>query len=282
MTDNYYYFVAGLPELMLDDGKKAIPCSEFTREVRANLSVTDYAYFKHLLFPFDNHNLVALSEKKGIPFDTRGFYTEEELALGLKTAEDLPEYMLQYIEAVRENRQPPNGLTKADLLWEYFYDAMTAHPLPFISTWYLFERTLRNLVAAINCQKGFEHLATLADEREKSLAAVIIGHDEAAEAILRSNSPDFGLSMLFPAVESVLTLSKGPLIDFDKGIDTLRWNTLNDISEPYYFNAEMIFAFYIKLTIVERWHSLDPKTGQGHLDRLIKELKGSYTVPITQ
>lgn len=281
MTDNYYYFVAGLPELTLDDGKKAIQCLEFAQEVQEHLSAADYADFRYLLYPFDNHNLVSLAEKKGLPFDKRGFYSEEELAAGLKTAEGLPDYMLQYIDMVRENRLPAAGLTGTDMLWSFFYDAMSRHPLPFMNSWYTYDRTLRNLTAAINCQKDIEHLANLSSERDKSLESVIIGDDEASESIRRSNAPDFGLSSIFPEVETVITLSKGPLIDFDKGLDNLRWSALNDITESYYFRAEMIFAFYIKLTIVERWHTLDPKTGQAHLDKLIRELKGSYTVPAT-
>ena len=46
-----------------------------------------------------------------------------------------------------------------------------------------------------------------------------------------------------------------------------------------HFRAETVFAFFIKLTIVERWLALDPVAGKERLDRLLDELTASYSVP---
>jgi len=279
MSSNYYYLVAGLPEIILDEGRTRLACSEFTSEAREQLSDADFTAFSCLLYPFDNYNLVTLFDKLERPFDERGLFSEEDLAAGLKFPDDLPGYMAAFIESARENRFPVSGLTSADQLAWHFYGTMVAHEQPFISEWYSFDRTLRNLVAGINCRNNIEHLDALATDRDTSLTAAIIGRDDAAEAILRSNAADFGLGSLFTATEKVLALSHGSLADFDKGLDAIRWDTLGEMTESCYFSAETVFAFFVKLSMVERWQKLDPKTGQARLDKLIDELRTSYTAP---
>ena len=108
---------------------------------------------------------------------------------------------------------------------------------------------------------------------------LLIGRDDVAEALLRSNAPDFGLSAQLPWIDRLLGQSRGKPLDFEKGVDTLRWDVLNEMTIASYFQAETVYAFYLKLTIVERWRALDPKSGRERLDTLLGELKASYIVP---
>jgi hypothetical protein len=279
MTSNYYYLVAGLPELLLDEGKQQLSTVDFIAEASEQLTPADMRLFNYLRLPFDNDNLLALLLKSGKPFDKRGSFEEDELAAALKVPDSLPDYLQRFLEAHRENRPPAPGLTPPDQLAWFFYEEMTAKTDPFIGEWYTFDSNLRNVIAGVNCRKGLDHLEDLSTDREKAAFAVVIGRDEVAEAILRSNAPDFGLSAVFPWADRIINLSRGPLNEFEKGIDTLRWDILNDLTLMSYFRAETVFAFFIKLTIVERWLALDPETGREHLDRLLDELSASYTVP---
>ena len=187
--------------------------------------------------------------------------------------------MQLFLEGYRENRPPAPHLTSRDQLAWYFYETMGNSSEPFIKEWYTFDLQLRNLLAGINCRKDFAHLDALATEREKAASVLLIGRGDIAEAILRSNAPDFGLSTQVPWVDRLIGLSRGPVKEFEKGIDTLRWEMLDEMTLFSYFRAATVFAFFIKLTIVERWQTLDPKTGREYLDRLLDELKASYAVP---
>lgn len=279
MTANYYYLVAGLPDLLLDEGKQQVSCLVFINEAAEQLKELDFNLFNLLRLPFDNKNLLSLILKSDHPYDNRGSIGEVDLAEGVKNPDMLPGYMELFVEAYRENRPPVQGLTPEDQLAWFFYEELTGHNEPFIREWYTFDLNLRNILAGLNCRKDLEHIDELATDRDKAFNAVIIGRDEVAESILRSNAQDFGLSAQLPWVEHVVSLSRGSIQEFEKGIDTLRWDILNEMTILSHFRAETVFAFFIKLIIVERWQALDPETGREQLERLLDELTASYEIP---
>lgn len=279
MTGNYYYLVAGFPDIFLDEGKQPLSCIECVGEIREQLSQTDTGLFSFLQYPFDNGNLISLLTKNGETFDPRGCFSEEDLTASLKVPDDLPEYMQLFLEAHRENRFPQQGLTPEDRLAWFFYEEVCENDNEFIREWFTFDRNLRNVIAGVNCRKELSHLDILATDRDKAAAVLLIGRDDVAEGILRSNAADFGVTSQFPYVERVVALARGDVQEFEKGIDNLRWEVLDEMTTFSYFGAETVFAFFIKLAIVERWMALDPQTGKEKRDRLLEELMASYAVP---
>ncbi len=279
MRHNYYYFVAGLPDLLLDEGKVPVDSIEFALEAKEQLSSEDYMTFNLLRLPFDNYNLIGLIGKKQFKFDKRGSIEEADLTEGLKFPDTLPAYMGHFLETLRENRSPYTGLTPSDQLAWFFYEAMLNEKSDFIRHWYEFDLHLRNVVVALNCRRNIEHIEALATERERPAAMLIIGRDDISDAILKSNAPDFGLSAQLPWIERLLALSRSSALEFEKGIDTLRWEILNEMTISSYFQAETVYAFYLKLNIVERWKALDADEGKRRLDKLLGELKATYSVP---
>jgi len=279
MTGNYYYLVAGLPDIFLDEGKQPLSCVESSIDIRELLSRNDAELFSFLQYPFDNGNLISLLTQNGEAFDPRGRFSEDELTASLKVSDDLPEYMQSFLEAHRENRTPQQGLTPEDQLAWFFYEDACDNGNEFIREWFTFDRNLRNVLAGVNCRKELSHLDELGTDRDKAASVLVIGRDEVADAVLRSNAADFGIASQFPYVERVIALSRGDIQEFEKGIDNLRWEVLDEMTTFSYFSAEAVFAFFIKLTIVERWMALDPETGIEKRDRLLEELMASYAVP---
>lgn len=279
MARNYYYFVAGLPDILLDEGRLQAACIEFASEAQEQLSEPDFDRFNLLRLPFDNANLVNMVEKRDLPFDRRGSMDEASLSEGIKSPDTLPSYMQLFIEAYRENRPPHPGLVAADQLAWFFYEEVGQSRDEFVREWYTFDLQLRNVVAAINCRANLAHLDALSTDRERAANVLLVGRDDTAEALLRSNAPDFGLGVQLPWIDRVTALSRNKPVEFEKGIDTLRWEILDDMTIAAYFRAETVFAFYLKLVMVERWRTLDPDTGRERLDKLLEELKSSYSVP---
>lgn len=279
MGQNYYYLVAGLPDIILDDGKLSVSFGGLIQELSEQVDASDRDLLKLLLLPFDNKNLINIIDKKDIAFDSRGFFSREELSEGVKNPDMLPGYMQEYIAAVNEGKEPFPGLAKEDQLTWLFYEEVTGHTNSFIAEWFSFERDLRNVIAGINYRKQLEHIEALGTEREKPVSAIVLGRNEIADAVLRSSTPDFGIGNSVPWIEQVLAASKGSLVEFEKAIDTLRWNILNDLTCFSYFSIETILAFVVKLVMVERWKSLDPEVGKERLDLLVKELCSGFTVP---
>lgn len=279
MAHNYYFIVAGLPDLVLDEGKNLPSFSEFIADMNQQVSEGDRELLRSVQLPIDNSNLIALLENSERKFDSRGYYSRDELAAAIKTGDGLPSYMISFLEAYRENRLPAANLILEDQLNWFFYEYMIDHDNAFVKEWFTFELDCRNLIAGINSRKGLEHFEALATERERAAASVVLGLNDVAELILRSNAPDFGLSSQLPWAERLINLSRSSLLELEKGIDQLRWDMLNEMTTFSYFSIETIIAFAVKLLMVERWKKLDPTTGKVKLERLVEELKAGFAVP---
>jgi hypothetical protein len=277
MARNYYYLIAGLPELLKDESKNAPSFRVVADEIRQEVAPSDFGFVRAMTLPIDNRNLVNILTRNGEEFDVRGNFSREELAKG---SVDLPEYMQVFFAAHKENRQLFPGLTPLDQLTWLFYEEMAESKNAFAREWFDFEISLRNLIVGMNVRKGLGHIEALATERDRPLALTLVGRGEVAEAVLRSTAPDFGLSGAYPWVDRVIALGRGGLTDMERGIDDLRWDTLNDMMMfiPF-FHAETVAAFVLKLLIVERWMKLEPAAGKARLDKLIGELMGSFVMP---
>lgn len=279
MGQNYYFIVAGLPDLFLDEGKNAFCFSDFMIELENQIAPGDLELLRCIRLPIDNRNLITILQNNNGEFDPRGNFTSEELTAAVKSGDGLPQYMVNFLDAYRENHLPSASLILEDQLNWFFYEEMIAHPNQFLSGWFTFELDLRNMLAGINSRRGFEHFDGLATERERSIASVLIDVNDTAEMILRSNAPDFGLSSLLPWAERLINISRSELLECEKGIDMLRWDMLNELTTFSYFGIESIIAFSLKLLMVERWKKLDVPTGKAKLERLVEELQAGFAVP---
>ncbi|NLE00291.1 MAG: DUF2764 family protein [Fibrobacter sp.] len=280
MLRNYYFLVSGLTDLVLGDEKTGASFSVFMDEISELIHPSDLQLLQYIRLPFDNLNLITVLLGKNREFDLRGNYSRDDLVDAIKNPDVLPAYMQTFLEMQKENKQLVPGLVAEDQLSWLFYDEIAEHKNVFVRSWFEFDKNLRNVIAGINCRKELAHIKALASERESALASVVIGNDEVAEAVLRSNAADFGLSGILPWVEKLIHHSQGSLQNFEREIDLLRWEFLNEITVFSYFGIESILVFTLKLLIVERWKMLDPQKGRERLEMLVEELKAGFSMPV--
>ncbi len=76
----YYYLVAGLPDLTLEDGKLNYTVANFKSEIYGELSEKDRKLIDLFYLKFDNANVLKLLKDKEAEIDKRGNYSAEELA----------------------------------------------------------------------------------------------------------------------------------------------------------------------------------------------------------
>ena len=76
----YYYLVAGLPELTLEDSKLSYTVADFKSELYSALSEEDRMLIDLFYLQFDNANVLKLLKDKDAAIDPRGNYSAEELA----------------------------------------------------------------------------------------------------------------------------------------------------------------------------------------------------------
>ena len=275
MARNYYYLAAGLPDLLIEGNKAAPSMVEGIEELAAQMHPDDAESARLLQAPFDNDNLLAVLEKRDA-FDERGRYERGFLEDEVRAPQSLPDYMHVFIEAHRSGNALFPGLSQRDQLNRLFYDALAGHPSEFIRQWFAFDRDLRNVLAALNCRKMGDGGGD--DNDVYALRRVIIGGNEVADTLLRSNAPDFSLGQALPWMERVLSVRDREPVDREKAIDQLRWDMLDELTMFSYFGVETLLAFVIKLGIVERWTRLEPEAGRERLRQLTEGLVSGVSI----
>lgn len=276
MPRNYYYLVAGLPDIVLDNTKKGLPLASVLDEILEQTAPSDRALFTLLFYQYDNNNLITILENTGGEFDTRGNFSQEELAQEIKIPSILPGYMQQFVESYKEGKLPFPELSLSDQLSWCYYDFITAHENDFIREWMTFDLNLRNVLAGLNSRKLEE--SGWAGATQFSRERSIICRNEVAELILKSTAPDFSLASRFAWVEKLLSFNRETVVEYEKNIDLLRWEMLDALTTFSCFQIETLLAFYIKLGMVERWQELAPETGKAALDKLLAEFSTGYTI----
>ena len=266
---NYYYLVAGLPDIVLDQKKLSVTISEFKDELSYHLHEDDYNLVKLLFLPFDNENLLNLLLKNKKTFNELGNFPQQLLEEEIKEPAELPEYMREFIIA-HKNDSPiySNYSWENQLTWMY-YNYLGEVKNDFLKDWFEFNQHINNIRSAFNVRNY-----------KLSKEGAFIGDNFVTEALRRSTLKDFGLSNDFPLIEKLLSVDESTnAMEKEKALDMLRWEHLNELNTFNYFTIEVLLAFVIKLFMVDRWMQLDPETGRNMFKQIISELEKSYEFP---
>ncbi|MBW6489711.1 MAG: DUF2764 domain-containing protein [Lentimicrobium sp.] len=268
-SQNYYYLVAGLPEITLEQGKLQFGTRELREELKNGLSESDYKLFENLLLTYDNDNLLALIQKKNPVNGLEGVYSIAHLAEELKEPARLRPYMISFILSQQDETRLFPNLSPENELTTLYYTEMLGLKHNFLREWFTFELNLRNVMLVLSAKNhGMPY-----DNQ-------IINVNEISAIIRRTNARDLGLSSDWSWIEKVMQISEtSELLAREKATDTLRWNFLDEINTFNFFSIEVLMAFYIKLGIIERWLRLDKPTGEEMFRQLLGDLQNSYEFP---
>jgi len=268
--NNYYYLVAGLPDLLPDQGKVKISVAEFKAEIKPYLSVADDSLVKILFLKHDNKNLLNLLQKQLFTFDTRGNYDQDFLEEQIKEHDQriLP-YLGGFISSFKEGLRENEEISWENELENRFYQYLGTVKNEFLKEWFEFGLNIKNITTALNCRKH-----NFRPENE------LIGDNFVVQSILRSNSRDFGLMQEFPEIDKLLNIwETGNMMEREKQIDLLYWQWIDEHTFFQYFTIEKILGFILQLEIVERWMSLDHQTGESMFRQLLANLGKSFSLP---
>ena len=81
MSSKYYYLVAGLPELSLEDSKLSYTVADFKTEIYPGLSASDQKLIDLFYLKFDNANVLKLLKDKEKRLTKRRKLINEETIL---------------------------------------------------------------------------------------------------------------------------------------------------------------------------------------------------------
>ena len=71
-------------------------------------------------------------------------------------------------------------------------------------------------------------------------------------------------------------LNAPDLLSRERGLDSLMWDKILEITTFDYFDLEAILGFIARLHIIGRWFALDEKTGREMFRRLVDEVRGTF------
>ena len=276
MKKNYYYLIAGLPELSLDDSKLGITVGEFRDLYYPELADDDRALLDLIYLSYDNANLLTLMKDKEATIVEGGLYTSEEL-LGIieaARAEETPDrqyprYMYDFVAQMESEESAAEGIFPEDRLAQLYYAHAMSQGNAFIERWFAFNLDLNNFLTAITARRY-----------DLDVKPLIVGDNEVAKALRTSNSRDFGLTGVMDGFEEVMRISEiDNLVERERKLDVLKWEWMEENSFFDYFTVEKLFAFLVKIQIIERWITLDAEAGGEMLRAMIRQLKEEVKVP---
>jgi len=268
---NYYYLVAGLPDLLLDEGRQKASVAAFKYEFESNLHPDDYRLVKFLFLKYDNANLLNLLMKKYKKFIAFGNYSREILEDEIKNPQDrLLSYLTNFIVRFKSGERENPATSWETELDNDFFEYLLQTENQFLRDWFEFKMNLQNITTALACR-----------DHDISPENDVIGNNVVTSHIKRSNANDFGLMQEFPEIEKILSEWETikTLTEREKVLDLIKWQWIDDHVFFHYFTVERLLGFLLQLEMVERWMTLDEKTGRKMFEKLLENLNESFELP---
>jgi hypothetical protein len=269
----YYYLIAGLPDLALDNTKQVYTVSAFRNEIESFVSHHDRNLLLPFFWKFDNQNLLAFLKLKNQPFDERATIAADciaELYAELREEEkrpanqEVPPYFSVFVSeflASQEKGDTPL-ISWEDRLAALYYHCAMKSPNRFVSEWFELSLNIGNILTAINCRN-----------HKLDKAVYIVGDNEVAHSLRTSNARDFGLGETLDYLPELFRIVEEPnLMMRERKIDLLKWNWLDEQTFFKTFDFETLFAYFLRIEMIERWTLLN-KAGGG--EETFRELVGA-------
>ncbi|MFH1459927.1 MAG: DUF2764 family protein [Candidatus Omnitrophota bacterium] len=259
MEDKYYYLVSSLPQLKLDDYKGPYRVNDFVTELYDNLPPRHYDFVKDILRVNDHIHIVNVLLGQETPrVASPGNLTFSQWKENLQNPDfehaGYIKKFLQEFEFAQKESQKISRRFLENLIEKYFYETMLKHDNYFMREYFKFDFELKNIVLALN-QRKFNL------ENNDSLD---LNNENVVVAYLKSSKTgDFGLSKEIDYLPGLMeAFEKKDLVYFEKYLDLLRWQKIEDINVFSYFKIDILLGYLVKLMLVERWISLQVKKGR--------------------
>ncbi len=272
---NYYCFVAGAKDLLLDTTKGAPSMEGLLEEYEDILSKGDAKLLRLLRLSYDNDNFLLLIDNKDISINTVGninllTWMEampnmlEEDPKAIYKQYGIEEYFTKFYQEIKSENTSIKPETYKNYLFSLYYEHAMKTNSKFLRQWFEYNMNMNNVITALVCKKhGFDvnkHLMT---------------GSEIAETILSNyNSKDLGLSGVYDDIDMLNTIYENRyLIDQERRYDALKWEWLDTNTFFHPFSIEMLLAYWLKCELMHRWDKLTIDEGAKVFEEILHHLK---------
>lgn len=275
-STEYYCLVASLREWTLDSDTKGFDVREILDEILDELTAKDRKAVELLYAYYDCENIISLRNKRN-RYNNLANLSAEQLkdVLENRNYALLPENVAAVVKLYNEvdDEERDEDVVVGDnfehALFDAYYKDLSASKVRFLKKWGEFDRTLRNISAAV-----------AAREAGRVISEVTVGGGEIVAQLAQSSASDFGLRGELQYIDSVISAitEETNIVEKERKIDAVRWSEAEDIAINDYFDIDYILSYLVKVNIVARWTLLSPEVGREMLDKLIASLDASALV----
>jgi hypothetical protein len=283
MAREYYYLIAGLPDLFIDQDQKSFDLVKLKDEIKENIHPNDYKLVEQLFLEYDNENFQNFIFERTQEFNPLGKFPQDLYKEFEEHLEVFPKYIQKFYKSFKgKDENDDEELEENDLyhtdeiekipevkFQEIFYEHVKLFENRFLKEWYSFLLLFNNTLSAINCRND-----------DSDITPQMVGKGEFVEALTRSQAADFGLKQEIDFLEPLLQITEQTdIIERERRLDMLKWDMADEITTFDYFNINKVLAFLVKAGIVYRWSKLDSKIGAEMFKKLVADIRKTYELP---
>jgi hypothetical protein len=247
----YYFLASYLPEILRDDIKIRVSLGDLLEE-RFHIPDPDWKEIELVLLGRDVLVLEKLLSGKTVSI-SHSLFSVEFWQDQIKSPKEGPEFVLDFL---RSTDLRSVGFKEIDRLYAgYFLHALGTTANEFVRDYFIFQQNLRNVVVALRArQKGLDP------------SEYLIGEGEVVNILSSSTAEDFGLSLEFPWIESLIKAETPH--ERQAMVEQIQWDYLDEHAGPDPFDFRVILAYLLKLEILERQLALSEDKGMEIVRRL--------------
>ena len=272
---NYYCYIAGLPDIQIDNQKSIPAQEEILDELKQILSKGDMALLDLLRLKYDNDNLLKFLANRDAELNPLGKLTSQDWAELIELIDNSDErnpvrdarllkYVLEFYTTIRNEQSEEKIDFAEDFLAALYYKYGMECKNKFVADWFEFNLNINNILTALTCRKyGWD------------IKSAIVGDNVVAETIRNSVSArDFNLKAEIDYFDALVSISEtANLLDREHRIDALKWNWLEENTFFSSFSIEKVLSFWLRCELMHRWDNLSMEEGAEIFRQMINDLK---------
>ena len=272
---NYYCYIAGLPDIQIDNAKSIPAQEEILDELKQILSKGDMALLDLLRLKYDNDNLLKFLANRDAELNPLGKLTSQDWTELIELIDNSDErnpvrdarllkYVLEFYTTIRNEQSEEKIDFAEDFLAALYYKYGMECKNKFVADWFEFNLNINNILTALTCRKyGWD------------IKSAIVGDNVVAETIRSSVSArDFNLKAEIDYFDALVSISEtANLLDREHRIDALKWNWLEENTFFSSFSIEKVLSFWLRCELMHRWDNLSMEEGAEIFRQMINDLK---------
>ena len=272
---NYYCYIAGLPDIQIDNQKSIPAQEEILDELKQILSKGDMALLDLLRLKYDNDNLLKFLANRDAELNPLGKLTSQDWAELIELIDNSDErnpvrdarllkYVLEFYTTIRNEQSEEKIDFAEDFLAALYYKYGMQCKNKFVADWFEFNLNINNILTALTCRKyGWD------------IKLAIVGDNVVAETIRNSVSArDFNLKAEIDYFDALVSISEtANLLDPEHRIDALKWNWLEGNTFFSSSSIEKVLSFWLRCELMHRWDNLSMEEGAEIFRQMINDLK---------